>query len=673
MPQYSDTSPKFWPRDITVSEVIGLEPHADTHASGGTDPVSPQAIGAIPLSQKGVASGVASLDSSGKILSSQIPDLAITHYLGAVNSEAEMLALVGDAGDWVIREDSGTVWIVTGEPTSSIGSWTQMSYPPAPVSSVAGKIGDVTLDNFDVGLGNVLDVEQAPATRSISTGLGLLGGGDLTQNRTLSCAFGFGEGEVCEGNDPRLSNARTPTAHTHPISDVTNLQTTLDGKAAAVHTHVIGDVTNLQTTLDGKAAAVHTHVIGDVTGLQTALDGKAASSHTHAIADVTGLQTALDSKASSTHTHAIADVTGLQTALDGKAALAHTHTIADVSNLQTTLDGKAPTSHTHTIANVTGLQTALDGKVPTTRAITAGTGLTGGGALSVDRTLTVVYGTASGTACQGNDSRLSDARTPLAHTHAIADVVNLSSELSNRALTTTTISAGTGLSGGGSLAANRTLAVTYGTAAGTSCQGNDSRLSDARTPLAHTHPISEVTNLQTTLDGKVPTSLTITTSFPLTGGGNLSANRTLGVAYANGITVDDDGLAVNTGLGLFIDDDQLVQVKKQRITGSYTINIVNPAVGQYIALDLYCPAARDLINAYGVANVGSVSIAFARNLSTVGMPVLPATAYPGTTVSWTGAADLTAGNNFGFQITAVSGGATVLSIQVNYTELATVL
>jgi len=47
--------------------------------------------------------------------------------------------------------------------------------------------------------------------------------------------------------------------------------------------------------------------------------------------------------------------------------------------------------------------------------ILAGTGLTGGGALAADRTLTVAYGTTAGTAAQGNDSRLSDARTPTAH------------------------------------------------------------------------------------------------------------------------------------------------------------------------------------------------------------------------------------------------------------------
>jgi hypothetical protein len=50
--------------------------------------------------------------------------------------------------------------------------------------------------------------------------------------------------------------------------------------------------------------------------------------------------------------------------------------------------------------------------VPVARAITAGTGLTGGGDLSADRTLAVSYGSSAGTAAQGNDSRLSDSRAP---------------------------------------------------------------------------------------------------------------------------------------------------------------------------------------------------------------------------------------------------------------------
>lgn len=49
--------------------------HASQHATGGSDPVTPAAIGAVAKSEKGVAGGIASLGSDGKVPSAQLPDL----------------------------------------------------------------------------------------------------------------------------------------------------------------------------------------------------------------------------------------------------------------------------------------------------------------------------------------------------------------------------------------------------------------------------------------------------------------------------------------------------------------------------------------------------------------------------------------------------------------------
>lgn len=84
-----------------------------------------------------------------------------------------------------------------------------------------------------------------------------------------------------------------------------------DAKANANHTHTISEVSDLETALNGKANASHVHAISNVTGLQTALDGKADSSHNHTIANVTGLQTALNAKSDEGHKHSISDITGL--------------------------------------------------------------------------------------------------------------------------------------------------------------------------------------------------------------------------------------------------------------------------------------------------------------------------------------------------------------------------
>jgi hypothetical protein len=62
-----------------------------------------------------------------------------------------------------------------------------------------------------------------------------------------------------------------PSAHTHLISDVTNLQTTLDGKSNTGHTHDYSTLTSIPSTF---TPSTHTHAISDVTNLQTILDGK---------------------------------------------------------------------------------------------------------------------------------------------------------------------------------------------------------------------------------------------------------------------------------------------------------------------------------------------------------------------------------------------------------------
>ena len=52
----------------------------------------------------------------------------------------------------------------------------------------------------------------------------------FSKNTAFNRDFGTTSGTVCQGNDSRLSDARTPTAHTHTVSDVSGLQTALNGK-----------------------------------------------------------------------------------------------------------------------------------------------------------------------------------------------------------------------------------------------------------------------------------------------------------------------------------------------------------------------------------------------------------------------------------------------------------
>ena len=93
--------------------------------------------------------------------------------------------------------------------------------------------------------------------------------------------------------------------------------------------------------------------------------------------------------------------------------------------------------------------------------VKAGPGLTGGGSLEADRTLAVGFGTTAGTVCQGNDARLSNARTPTAHksTHKTGGTDALTPADIGAASKDIKIVAGTGMTGGGPLSADVTLAA----------------------------------------------------------------------------------------------------------------------------------------------------------------------------------------------------------------------
>jgi hypothetical protein len=99
---------------------------------------------------KGAANGYASLGSDSKIPSAQIPDIAISEYLGTAADQTAMLLLSGEKGDWCVRTDTGTNFIITGSDPSVIGGWTELSYPTAPVTSVNGDTGVVVLDAQDI-------------------------------------------------------------------------------------------------------------------------------------------------------------------------------------------------------------------------------------------------------------------------------------------------------------------------------------------------------------------------------------------------------------------------------------------------------------------------------------------------------------------------------------------
>lgn len=78
-------------------------------------------------------------------------------------------------------------------------------------------------------------------------------GGKLTTG-----SFGTSSGTFCQGNDSRLSDARTPTAHSHTASEVkdSSAHSTLGTSANATQATIN---TAIDTKISGKANSSHTH------------------------------------------------------------------------------------------------------------------------------------------------------------------------------------------------------------------------------------------------------------------------------------------------------------------------------------------------------------------------------------------------------------------------------
>ncbi|MBJ7479265.1 hypothetical protein [Rhodococcus sp. (in: high G+C Gram-positive bacteria)] len=172
-----------------VADVTGLQgaldgkaPTSHTHAEGDVTGLTAK------LATK------ADLDGAGKVLAAQLPAVALTDFLGAVGSQAAMLALSGQRGDWCTRTDRGTDWQLIAEPSSTLANWREKTYPASPVSSVNGRTGAVDTSSADitdattVGRNVIKATDAAAARAAIGAGTGN-GTSNLALGTTSSTAM----------------------------------------------------------------------------------------------------------------------------------------------------------------------------------------------------------------------------------------------------------------------------------------------------------------------------------------------------------------------------------------------------------------------------------------------------------------------------------------------------
>lgn len=273
------------------------------HTNNKSNPhgVTVTQIGAIPTSKIGAAGGVASLDSTGKVPSSQLPsyvdDVLEFTSVSKFPNPGESGKIYTDTTTNKTYRWSGSVYTEIS-PSIALGETSSTAY--------RGDRGKTAYEHSQTTSGNPHGVTKS------DVGLGNVG-----NYKALSTVSGQG-----------LSS-----------TEVTNVLKNLGITATITEINYIDGVTsNIQTQLNAKAASTHTHTIDDINTLSTILSQKQNT--------ITGAATTILTANLTASRALVSDASG-KIAVSAVTATELSYLDGVTSKIQTQLNGKAASSHTH--------------------------------------------------------------------------------------------------------------------------------------------------------------------------------------------------------------------------------------------------------------------------------------------------------------------------------------
>lgn len=215
-------------------------------SSGGTSYDDTELRGLIAnkvdSASKGVANGIATLDSSGLIPASQLPSY-VDDVLEFANLDA--FPVTGESGKIYVSLANNLTYRWSGTAYVKITS--------GEVSSVAGRTGAVVLTKTDVGLGNVdntadsaknvLSATKWNTARTLTFTGGATGSGTIDGSQNVSILLSVDLSTCIKTDDARITAWNTAVTNTHTHSNKAVLDATTASYTTAEKTKLSGIAT----------------------------------------------------------------------------------------------------------------------------------------------------------------------------------------------------------------------------------------------------------------------------------------------------------------------------------------------------------------------------------------------------------------------------------------------
>ena len=332
-----------------------------------------------------VSSVTAGGTTAGLVIGSSLPSSAPNTFVivtvdGTGTAPAPTTALV--AGNWLVN--NGTSWdlLQFGDPVTSANLVTFI--PAAGVSSTDVQAAIEELDS-----------EKANKSINIQAGTGLVGGGDLSSNSTISLENTPVSSGSYGGQDKTVIIDVDPQGRLNSASQV-NLQPATTFQAGIVQLDN-STVSTSETTAPTSKALSDTKAVADAALAQSGVnDGDVGDLTTLITTDKSTIVNAINEVQTETNA---AQVTANQGILDAGTAQTTANAANAKANTNETNIGTLTNLTTTDQSSVVNAINEIDSdKIEATRQIISGVGLTGGGDLSADRTLSLdVSGATAGT------------------------------------------------------------------------------------------------------------------------------------------------------------------------------------------------------------------------------------------------------------------------------------